>query len=45
MLEKIKVKLKNKGFWAGVLTATASLIAGSVTAPEYFINLIQLIGG
>lgn len=45
MLENIKNKLKTKGFWAGILTATASLVAGAVSVPEYFINLIQLIGG
>lgn len=45
MLATIKEKLKNRGFWAGVLTATASLITGALSAPEYFINLIKLIGG
>lgn len=38
-------KIKNKSFWAGVLTAIASLLGGSISAPEFFINLIQLIGG
>ena len=45
MLEKIKEKFKNKTFWGGVLTATASLITGAMSAPEFFINLINLIGG
>ncbi len=45
MLEKIKEKFKNKSFWAGIFTAVAGLIGGSVTAPEFFINLINLIGG
>lgn len=45
MLEKIKNKLANKGFWAGVMTAAAGLLTGAMSAPEFFINLIQLIGG
>lgn len=45
MFEKVKEKFKSKGFWAGVITAIAGLIGGSVTAPEFLINLINLIGG
>lgn len=45
MLAKIVDKFKNKGFWAGVLTAAAGLLTGAVSAPEFLINLIQLIGG
>lgn len=45
MLEKLKEKIKNKTFWGGVLAATASLITGAMSAPEFFINLINLIGG
>ena len=42
---KKKEKLKNKGFWAGILTALAGLVGGSLSAPEFMINLIKLIGG
>lgn len=45
VFEKVKEKFKSKGFWAGVFTAIAGLIGGSVTAPEFLINLINLIGG
>lgn len=45
MLEKMKEKLKNKSFWGGVLAATASLLTGALSAPEFFVNLINLIGG
>ena len=45
MFVKISEKIKNKGFWAGVLTGLGSLIAGSLTVPEFIINLINLIGG
>ena len=45
MFEKVKEKFRNKGFWAGVFTALAGLIGGRVTAPEFLINLINLIGG
>lgn len=45
MFEKVKEKFKSKGFWAGVFTVIAGLIGGSVTAPEFLINLINLIGG
>ena len=41
----LKEKAKNKGFWAGVLTAFAGLIGGSLSAPDFMIKLIQLIGG
>lgn len=40
-----KEKIKNKSFWAGVLTAVAGLVGGSLSAPDFFINLIKLIGG
>ncbi|MBO6290590.1 MAG: hypothetical protein J6N45_09785 [Alphaproteobacteria bacterium] len=42
---KIKEKLKNRGFWAGILTALAGLVGGSLSAPDFMIKLIQLIGG
>lgn len=46
MFEKIKEKLKNRGFWAGVATAVAGVLTGTISAPEAVINLIQnLIGG
>lgn len=41
----IKEKLKNKGFWAGILTALAGLVGGSMSAPDFMIHLIKLIGG
>ena len=41
----LKEKAKNKGFWAGLLTAIAGLIGGSMTAPDFMIQLIKLIGG
>ncbi len=40
-----KEKLKNKGFWAGVLTALAGVVGGSLTVPEFMVQLIHLIGG
>lgn len=45
MLEKIKNTIKTKGFWAGICTALAGLIGGSLTVPDFFITLINLIGG
>lgn len=45
MFENIKEKMKTKGFWAGVLTATAGFLAGSYTAPDLIVKLINLIGG
>lgn len=44
-MSKIVEKIKNKGFWAGILTAAAGLIGGSLTAPEFLIELIKYIGG
>lgn len=38
-------KAKNKSFWAGVLTALAGLVGGSLSAPEFLISIINLIGG
>ena len=43
--EEIKEKIKNKGFWAGILTAAAGFLGGAYGAPEFFIKLVQLIGG
>lgn len=43
--EEIVEKVKNKGFWAGVLTAFAGFLGGAYGAPEFFVKLIQLIGG
>lgn len=45
MFENIKEKIKNKGFWAGVLTAAAGFLGGAYGAPEFFVKLITLIGG
>ena len=46
MLEKIKANLKNKSFWAGVAAAVSSVLAGAISAPEAFINILtSLIGG
>jgi len=45
MIAKIFEKIKNRGFWAGVFTALAGLVGGTITAPEFFINLITIIGG
>ncbi len=45
MFEKVKEKLKNRGFWCGVLTSLAGLVGGSLSAPDFFIKLIQIIGG
>lgn len=45
MLQNLKNKLKNKGFWAGVLTTLAGLIGGTMSAPDFFIQFINLIGG
>lgn len=44
-ISDLKEKAKNKGFWAGILTAIAGLIGGSLSAPDFMIKLIQLIGG
>lgn len=41
----VKEKLKNKGFWAGVLTALAGVVGGALSVPEFMIELIKLIGG
>lgn len=43
--EEIEEKLKNKGFWAGVLTAAAGFLAGSYSVPDLIVKLVQLIGG
>ena len=46
MLEKIKMKLKNKCFWAGIATAIGAVLAGTLSAPEAIINILtSLIGG
>lgn len=42
---KFVEKLKNKGFWVGLLTAVAGFVGGSMTAPDFFVALVQLIGG
>ena len=41
----ISEKLKNKGFWAGLLTAVGAFIGGSLTAPEFICELVHLFGG
>lgn len=46
MFEKIKTKLKNRGFWAGIATAIGAVLAGTLSAPEAIINILTaLIGG
>lgn len=46
MFEKIKAKLKNRGFWAGIATAIGAVLAGTLSAPEAIINILtSLIGG
>lgn len=42
---KFAEKLKNKGFWVGLLTAVAGFVGGSMTAPDFFIYLVNLFGG
>lgn len=44
-MQKYLEKLKNKAFWAGILTALGGLIGGSLTAPEFVIKIINMIGG
>lgn len=44
-MAKYLEKLKNKAFWAGILTALGGLIGGSLTAPEFVIKIINMIGG
>ncbi len=46
MLVQILNKLKNKGFWAGVATAVAGILAGTLSAPEAILSVLTaLIGG
>lgn len=46
MYMEIMNRLKNRGFWAGVATAVAGILAGTLSAPEAIINILQsLIGG
>lgn len=46
MLVQVLAKLKNRGFWAGIATAVAGVLAGTLSAPEAIINILtQLIGG
>lgn len=45
MFAAILEKFKNKGFWVGVLTTISSLLAGSLTVPEFIISIITMIGG
>lgn len=46
MYVEIMNRLKNRGFWAGVATAVAGILAGTLSAPEAIINILQsLIGG
>lgn len=44
-MSNIKDTIKNRSFWAGILTALAGLVGGSLSAPEFLINIINLIGG
>ncbi len=46
MFSEILNKLKNRGFWAGVATTIAGVLAGTLSAPEAILNLLtSLIGG
>jgi hypothetical protein len=45
MFEKIKAKLKNKGFWAGMANMLAGILGGALTIPDAIIQFIGLIGG
>lgn len=46
MFLQIIEKLKNRGFWAGVATAIGGVLAGTLSAPEAILNLLNnLIGG
>ena len=45
MFAGILGKFKNKSFWAGLLTGIGSLLAGSLTMPEFIISIINMIGG
>ena len=41
----ILTKLKDKTFWGGVLTALGGLLCGAMSVPDFFIQLIGMIGG
>lgn len=41
MWQKTIEKLKNKSFWAGVATAIAGVLAGTLSTPEAIINILQ----
>ena len=43
-MANIKEKLKNKGFWCGLLTAAAGFIGGSMSAPDFMVQVVKLIG-
>ena len=46
MFSEILNKLENRGFWAGVATTIAGVLAGTLSAPEAILNLLtSLIGG
>ena len=45
MFEKIKEKIKSKAFWAGVATAVAGVLAGSVEAPKAIYDVISAFFG
>lgn len=46
MFVEMLEKLKNRGFWAGVATAIAGVLAGTLSAPEAAIEILKtLIGG
>lgn len=38
-------KLKNRGFWAGVATAVAGILASTLSAPEAMLNILQSLIG
>lgn len=48
-VKDVKEKLKNRGFWAGILTALAGFVGGSLGASDFIIELVKsinsLIGG
>lgn len=46
MLAKILDKIKNRSFWAGVATAVAGILAGTVSCTDAVISLLtNLLGG
>jgi len=42
---QLKEKAKNKGFWAGILTAVGAFLGGSLAWPDFIVEIIRHIGG